>query len=174
MILSAQLGLEKFRISGASVKDFTLAVTFGGTTGAVDGFLIDVKQTLDFLIDGEFDANGVITGDVHFAGFASETNPTPPTTFNGTLSGIIGSGGAVGVFHSNAGEDSYRGGFVAIPTATGPLGIACAADSGDPICPDDDMPNKVTASDWERVARISVEYQPHRRKPIFENRRQND
>ena len=104
----------KFRISGASVKDFTLAVTFGGTTGAVDGFLIDVKQTLDFLIDGEFDANGVITGDVHFAGFASETNPTPPTTFNGTLSGIIGSGGAVGVFHSAA-VGGYSGGFVAVP-----------------------------------------------------------
>ena len=151
----------KFRISGASVKDFTLAVTFGGTTGAVDGFLIDVKQTLDFLIDGEFDANGVITGDVHYANFTSETNPTPPTTFNGTLSGIIGSGGAVGVFHSNADEeDSYRGGFVAIPTATGPLGIACAADGGDPICPDDDFPNKVTATDWGRVRESALNTNP--------------
>ncbi|MCA8835333.1 MAG: hypothetical protein K8953_09645, partial [Proteobacteria bacterium] len=141
----------KFRIPGESVKDFTLAVTFGGTTGAVDGFLIDVEDTLDFLIDGEFDANGVITGDVDFLAteFTSHANPPTPTTFNGTLSGIIGLGGAVGVFLSNAGEDSYRGGFVAIPTATGPLGIACAADGGDPICPDDDA--KVTASDWGRV-----------------------
>ncbi len=104
----------KLRISGISVKDFTLAVTFDGTTGRLDVFLTDVKKEVDFLIDGEFDANGVITGDVHYAEFDGNVS-TATADRNGTLSGIIGSGGAVGVFHSNTDETAYRGGFVAVP-----------------------------------------------------------
>ena len=95
-------------------KDFDLKVTFGGTTGTVKAFIPNIEGVKDLSINGRFGANGVITGDVHFAGFASETNPTPPTTFNGTLSGIIGSDGAVGVFHSAA-VGGYSGGFVAVP-----------------------------------------------------------
>ena len=87
----------KFRIFGDSIKDFTLAVTFGGTDGTVKAFLENISGFSDFSIDGRFGVNGVITGKVHFA---SATHPTSPDGFNGTLSGIIGSDGAVGVFHA--------------------------------------------------------------------------
>ena len=96
-------------------KDFDLKVTFGGTTGTVKAFIPNIEGVKDLSINGRFGANGVITGNVHFAGFASETSPATPTTFNGTLSGIIGSGGAVGGFYGLSGPNIYSGGFVAVP-----------------------------------------------------------
>ena len=95
-------------------KDFDLKVTFGGTTGTVKAFIPNIEGVKDLSINGRFGANGVITGNVHFAGFASETSPATPTTFNGTLSGIIGSGGAVGGFYGLSGPNIYSGGFVAV------------------------------------------------------------
>nr|MCA8835097.1 hypothetical protein [Pseudomonadota bacterium] len=143
----------KIRFGGADSKDFDLKVTFDGTTGTgtVNGFIVDILTTFDFLIDGEFDANGVITGGVHWAVFESETSPETPAPFDGVLSGIIGQDGAVGVFYGqHSGNDAnYSGGFVAVPTTIGPITTRCAGDSGDPICPDDDV-TKVTAKDWQR------------------------
>nr|MCA8835541.1 hypothetical protein [Pseudomonadota bacterium] len=110
---------------------FTLAVTFDGTEGTVDGFIANITDTSDLLIDGTFAANGVLTGDVHYAVFASETTPETPPTFNGSLSGLIGTDGVVAAFISTAtGTDGYAGGFIATP----PVGI-CKSDVFDMDCP---------------------------------------
>ena len=136
-----------FTIAFHPEVDFTLDVTFDGTTGTgtVKAFLVDGLGVNDFIIDGRFDASGVITGDTHLMEFNNDMQ-TSISNPNGILSGIIGSDGAVGVFHGTSG---YSGGFVAIPTATGLIATACGTDSGDPICPDDDVA-KVTAKDWQR------------------------
>ncbi|MCA8835359.1 MAG: hypothetical protein K8953_09775, partial [Proteobacteria bacterium] len=85
----------------------------------------------DLLIAGTFDANGVITGDVHFADFASETTPATPDTFNGSLSGLISTQGAIAVFISTAtGDTGYAGGFIATHSVD-----TCKADVFDTACP---------------------------------------
>nr|MCA8834421.1 hypothetical protein [Pseudomonadota bacterium] len=93
---------------------FDLDVVFDGADGmdnTVKGFITNPIDTNDLLIDGTFTANGVIEGKVHYAVFADETTPASPAPFNGSLSGLISTDGAVAVF-IGAG---YSGGFVAVP-----------------------------------------------------------
>ena len=146
---------------GSDSKDFDLKVTFNTNldgTGTVDGFIANLTNSgLDFLIDGEFDAKGVITGGVHFAEFNNDMQTDiADGDHNGILSGIIGQDGAVGVFYGTSG---YSGGFVASAEATQRIATACAWDSGDPICPDDDVA-KVTAKDWQRGQPASLRTYP--------------
>ncbi|MCA8835793.1 MAG: hypothetical protein K8953_12005, partial [Proteobacteria bacterium] len=64
------------------------------------------NSRLAFIIDGKFTANGVIYGTVDFTGANN----------NGTLTGLIGQNGAVGIFKRNGGGSPYVGGFVAAKT----------------------------------------------------------
>ncbi|MCH9664065.1 MAG: hypothetical protein K0U66_10495, partial [Gammaproteobacteria bacterium] len=108
---------------------FDLEVVFSDSAdNTVKGFAINPIDTKDFLVDGTFDANGVITGNVHYDDFASDTrlNISAP---NGVLSGIIGADGAVGVFYNTTG-DLYVGGFVVSPD----IGI-CTTNVFDTDCP---------------------------------------
>ena len=128
------------KINGADAT-FDLTVVFNGSNNTVKGFIANVIDTKDLLIAGEFDAKGVITGDVHFDVFADETTPATPDTFNGELSGLIGVDGAVAVFISKAtGDVGYAGGFVATP-----LVATCKADVFDTACPVHTNINAITA-----------------------------
>ncbi len=108
-------------------SSFHLQIRFDdGGAGAIKG------ETLlrNYVFTGDFDALGVIDGTItHKVVVGSGLDNR-----RGVLSGLIGLEGAVGVFHSFAGEaESYSGGFVARPPS------AVAAD-------DDAM--KVTYADW--------------------------
>ena len=96
--------------TAATPADFTLTVTYGGSglsAGKSGSVAATIANTL-YSFTGEFDARGVI------AGMVTRTETSPVSTSMGTLQGLIGSGGAVGVFISNAGEGvDYGGGFVA-------------------------------------------------------------
>ena len=121
-------------------KDTTFKIAFDGTDGTIDAFATNIADPNDFLVDGDFNDDGLISGKVHYAAFASETNPATPTTFNGVLSGIIGQEGAVAVFHSTAtGASGYSGGFVAAPTEA-PV-----------VAPPDGNRSAVNYADWTRV-----------------------
>ncbi len=69
-----------------------------------------------YLINGNFDDKGLITGTVVFG---ESTNANPTVLLNdskipGTLTGIIGGAGALGAFISDkSGPDGYAGGFIA-------------------------------------------------------------
>ena len=117
----------KYDINGGAGRgDFTLNVTFTGTSGTVNAFIIDANSTSDFLIEGTFDENGVITGKTHFAMFNNDDSATI-TDRDGILSGIIGQEGAVGVIY---GTGFNIGGFVASPVVT-----ICAKDVFNTDCP---------------------------------------
>ncbi len=112
-------------LSADNITNFGVDITFDGTDG---GTIKETFATIDKLfvyeIDGTFDANGIITGDVDF-GIGDEENGIHPTQNRefyspGILSGIIGSSGAVGVFHrdnDNMGSPAARfsGGFIVVP-----------------------------------------------------------
>ncbi|MCA8834372.1 MAG: hypothetical protein K8953_04730, partial [Proteobacteria bacterium] len=106
-------------------KDFELEVTFGNTPNAAGSVEAFVKTDADprginphYHLKGTYDSRGVISGTVDFGGFDAgggrmQTTPRDP---NGTLSGLIGQEGAVGVFISHAnGDTGYAGGFIAGP-----------------------------------------------------------
>ena len=99
-------------------KDFKLKVDFAGksiktvndqgvswTHGLLHNPIFTIRN-------GKFTANGVIYGTTNF--FANSINSF------GTLTGLIGSGGAVGIFKSNPNvtDNNYVGGFVAAPPDT--------------------------------------------------------
>ncbi len=71
-----------------------------------------------FLLEGNFNQNGVIEGTVNYGAFTANTRtPVAGRTPNGTLIGLIGQAGAVGAFISTAtGSAGYAGGFVAKKT----------------------------------------------------------
>ena len=73
---------------------------------------------LAFFIDGKFTANGVIYGTVDFTGADN----------NGTLTGLIGQNGAVGIFKRNSDSSPYVGGFVAAKTDCTATGTPFHAD----------------------------------------------
>ncbi|MCA8834743.1 MAG: hypothetical protein K8953_06605, partial [Proteobacteria bacterium] len=107
-----------------AVQTFKLAVNFGGTndtnTIGVTGAELNVTNLGVITINGKFTANGVIYGTVDFAGANA-----------GTLTGLVGQEGAVGIFASNSGS-AYVGGFVAAPDADNQVGnINCTADGVD-------------------------------------------
>ncbi|MCA8834185.1 MAG: hypothetical protein K8953_03780, partial [Proteobacteria bacterium] len=122
-------------INGAN-KEFILTVVFnsaGGMDNTVKGFVANPinANPNDLLIAGTFDANGVLEGDVHFADFASETTPATPAPFNGSLSGLISTQGAIAVFISTATDGAgYAGGFIATHSVD-----TCKADVFDTACP---------------------------------------
>ena len=109
------------------VSNFGVNITFDGAKGTVNtDFAVGTVGTA-FSIDGDFDANGIITGTVAY-GQATEAGGNVVRNYPhhfyspGTLSGIIGQNGVVGVFHSDnanveAGSTAtpYSGGFVAAP-----------------------------------------------------------
>nr|MCA8835699.1 hypothetical protein [Pseudomonadota bacterium] len=84
----------------------TLTVTFDAGTKA--GTITSGNVGTTYAIDATFNHVGVIDGGI--------TRRQAGDTSAGTVSGLIGMEGAVGVFHSNAGATtSYIGGFVASP-----------------------------------------------------------
>ncbi|MCA8834943.1 MAG: hypothetical protein K8953_07625, partial [Proteobacteria bacterium] len=102
------------RLGGTeSSTEFT--ISFNGTGGRIDAFELNFLNDDDLFISGTFDDLGLITGDVHFADFTTQINPSPPPNPDGTLSGLIGAEGAVGVFHTIVSNNRYSGGFVASP-----------------------------------------------------------
>nr|MCA8833736.1 hypothetical protein [Pseudomonadota bacterium] len=84
----------------------------GGTIWAINANLSD---RFDLVIDGDFDANGVITGKTHYSRFIRDAAPARNAQ-SGTLRGIIGQEGAVGAFYGGISAFNYSGGFVARPT----------------------------------------------------------
>ncbi|MGU9964115.1 MAG: hypothetical protein ACNYPD_08520 [Candidatus Halichondribacter symbioticus] len=124
-------------ISGADAfatpTAFDLTVIFNTTGGTINAFIptnIPANNPrFAFRILGEFDAKGVITGTTDRRTYTDLTDVTTydasSLTVNteGTLRGLIGSDGAVGVFTTDA-EDAnvpYAGGFVAKPNPLAPL-----------------------------------------------------
>ena len=129
----------KFGVEGSADipdRDFTLNVNLEDRE--IDAF-VQFGGTSHYKLDGDFNDKGVIVnGTVIYGAF---TNSNPDTiaeiTKAGILTGLIGSGGAVGIFHADlttSGSDTYVGGFVAAPY----------------ILPADDFPSKITFSDWVR------------------------
>ncbi len=129
----------KFELQGSAKvenRDFTLNVNF--KTRKIDAF-VQFGGPNHYKLGGDFNDKGVIVnGTIIYGAF---TNRNPDMRFEltkaGILTGLIGSEGAVGIFHADDdadGPDSYVGGFVAAPY----------------ILPADDFPNKITFSDWER------------------------
>ncbi len=122
--------------------DFQLTVTFGTTndTRTISAFVKDTATRAGvndyYLLAGNYDANGLITGTVNYGEFTGgERNAPTGDRTPGTIQGLIGVEGAVGVFMSDVAESTatvdltgattftngYVGGFVAAPSdiATG-------------------------------------------------------
>ncbi len=109
--------------------DFELKIVFGddnnGTIKAAIANNGDKTFFSHFFIDGKFDNNGLITGDI-LAGTFTDENPKTPigTPYPGILRGLIGKEGAVGAFVGGTSTDEgntitgtsiYSGGFIATP-----------------------------------------------------------
>ena len=114
-------------------SDFNLAITFGGT-GDIAGTLTAFASGTDsvslpayYKIDAEFDNKGLIIateGNIIWNTFTDRNPETPVNNNNdrasGTLTGLIGQEGAVGVFileRAVGNGTGYYGGFVAAPPA---------------------------------------------------------
>ncbi len=106
---------------GAVEKSTTFTITYDGTLGTIDAFVVNISGPNDFLIDGTFDDLGIITGTTNFAAYAGNSSTgavvDPDESYSGILSGLIGAEGAVGVFHvsNSASNARYSGGFIASP-----------------------------------------------------------
>ncbi len=99
---------------------FNLMVKFNTTGGTISAFIPASDPRFAFRIDGEFDAGGVITGTTNRRIYRDNTDVTTHDfaqliNTEGTLHGLIGSDGAVGVFTTDAAgaRAPYSGGFVA-------------------------------------------------------------
>ena len=107
---------------------FELEVTFGGAgnvAGSIEAFVVSGDN--HFLLTGNYDEKGVISGTVNFGAFMAGTRtPTAPRADNGILTGLIGKQGAIGAFLSGTGDKDditggtsatagFAGGFVANP-----------------------------------------------------------
>ncbi len=102
------------RVQGYRVglsEDFTLTINFGAgdQAGTISA------QISYYSLTGNFDSKGLITGNVIRSVNRSATQNAVIT--NGTLTGLIGQEGAVGVFVSDINKNGYSGGFVARPPA---------------------------------------------------------
>ena len=111
--------------SNAIEETFTMAVDFNARS-IKNSAAVDVTGFGMVLIDGKFTANGLIYGTV-------DVNNT--TENLGTLTGLIGEKGAVGIFKSsNTTQNPYVGGFIAAPlsdvTALGFRGKAMTGLTG--------------------------------------------
>ena len=95
----------------SAAVDMTLSVTF--STRKITAFVPAGNN--HFLLEGDFNQNGVIEGTVNYGAFTGGVSTTPASgrATNGTLIGLIGQEGAVGAFISTAtGSAGYAGGFV--------------------------------------------------------------
>ncbi len=105
----------------ATPTAFDLTVNFNATGGTINAFIPTSLAQIAFRIDGEFNAKGVITGTTSRRVYRDNTDVSTyeASSFNintvGTLRGLIGSDGAVGVFTTDAAgaREPYSGGFVA-------------------------------------------------------------
>ena len=134
-----------FQAVGASAieKSFVLTVNF--TASQISGIVpvgTDTFTTdgdLSYFFVGDYDSDGVITGDIILRDLATDNDDddaaradgvvdltaalvtgaaSPATDGIGTLSGLIGANGALGAFYSTAnGALGYAGGFVALTAA---------------------------------------------------------
>ena len=134
-----------FQAVGASAieKSFVLTVNF--TASQISGIVpvgTDTFTTdgdLSYFFVGDYDSDGVITGDIILRDLATDNDDddaaradgvvdltaalvtgaaSPATDGVGTLSGLIGANGALGAFYSTAnGALGYAGGFVALTAA---------------------------------------------------------
>ncbi len=96
--------LESYTQTGSNSPNFTLTVNFGA--GSKAGTISATPS--QHVIAGDFDDRGVIDGTV--------TRTHGDDVREATLTGLIGSGGAIGVFHNNEeGPRSLVGGFIACP-----------------------------------------------------------
>ncbi len=109
--------------SGYVFTDFALHVNFG--TGDEVGTVTGQVKTggagdadYQYKVDGQFDESGVITGTSEYGNFNYEDTKIPRYwRHTGTLTGLIGEEGAVGVFiSSRTGYSGYVGGFIAAPS----------------------------------------------------------
>ncbi len=114
--------------NGEFDADFTLDIIFGtdstvpGSAGKIDGFVV-YDSGFSYYLTGTYDRHGVISGDVVFGKFTNNNKDMLDTSMeastDGTLNGLIGQAGAIGVFHSDkTGSGGYSGGFVACPYDT--------------------------------------------------------
>ncbi|MGU9963523.1 MAG: hypothetical protein ACNYPD_05375 [Candidatus Halichondribacter symbioticus] len=102
-------GLLRDRV-GTVIADLGVRLNVGFNDGTKAGTITYGSAGTKYQIDADFDGTGVISGDI--------TRRVTGDTSTGTISGLIGAEGAVGVFHSNVGATtSYVGGFVAHPPA---------------------------------------------------------
>ena len=104
--------------AGSFKTDFTLNIDFskGGTDGSegtVEAF-VHISGIQYYLLQGYFDENGVINGNIISGSFPNHDYPSNLYIYSASglsrLTGLIGAEGAVGVFSG--------GGFVASPSAT--------------------------------------------------------
>ncbi|MCA8835989.1 MAG: hypothetical protein K8953_12990, partial [Proteobacteria bacterium] len=87
---------------GEHATDFALDVTFA--TGKIEAFVRE-SAGVYYLLAGDFDRAGVITGTVNYGTFTNgdRTDADAITRdTNGVLTGLIGQGGVLGAFHSTA------------------------------------------------------------------------
>ena len=103
--LNVDFATKSLKIVNAAGADANINFTIG-------------NARLAFNIDGKFTANGVIYGTVDFTGADN----------NGTLTGLIGQNGAVGIFKRNSDSSPYVGGFVAAKTDCTATGTPFHAD----------------------------------------------
>ncbi len=113
---NGEIGSSNYRING----DFTLKIYF--EEAKVDGFAAKKGTNSGhkyLYLRGGFDDYGVIRGHTRYGVFANGSRPALADTvaFNGQLRGLIGQGGAVGVFISDSNVGGYSGGFVVAPSS---------------------------------------------------------
>ncbi len=102
-------GLLRYRV-GRLITDLGVTLNVGFNAGTSAGTITYGNVGTEYQIVADFDGTGVISGDI--------TRRVTGDTSTGTISGLIGAEGAVGVFHSNVGATTpYVGGFVASPPA---------------------------------------------------------
>ncbi len=113
----------------SSAKAITLDVGFDGTVGTIatksGGFAATVNGTSapNITINGKFGANGVIYGTTSVTNVDTSSSAFGTGAIAGTLTGLIGEDGAVGVFSGANVHDvsfGYVGGFVAEPFVPDP------------------------------------------------------
>ncbi len=116
----------QFRVIGNyfADKDFKLDINFRDESVEAFVQVRDEDDPLHFLIKGDFDRNGVISGTVELGDYTGNDRTATPLDNDdrgsGQLTGLIGVEGAVGVFIKNptdkADNFNFAGGFVAAPT----------------------------------------------------------
>ena len=140
-------------------QDLSLQVIFGGTTATntikTTGTLPTFGDGGDVMIDGKFTRQGLIYGNV---GLSSSN------TLDGTLTGLIGQNGAVGIFKSNAptsDQKPYVGGFVANPNANTAPPLNCGeVEDENELAPDPFNADCTEDKDEELQVRLCVNNDP--------------